>query len=403
MALDKNGKKLPMGITWLAKKNLYMGRFTYQGTAYTLYDKNLKNIQKKLTEKRYEVEHGLEQRADRLTLDRWFGIWLNDYKINNVKPTTRQIYEDLYKCQVKDTLGKRYLTQIKPIHIQKMYNDFMSKGLSSKYLHNVNAVLYNLFDVAVRNDMLVKNPCDGVIKPPIGGVERRVLTAQEQTRFLRFIRQEPWTFYEPTLTVLLGTGLRVGELLGLNWEDIDFEQKTITITKTLVYVKRQDTKKFHFAIQSPKTKHGKRVVPMQKDVELALRRQEENQRQIHAQGKWAPHAGFERLVFTGRTGQPQQRGAVQGMLNKIVKAINDEEERLARKEGRDPVLMEHLHPHALRHSFATRCFEVDMPPKTVQMLLGHASIQMTLDLYTHVSDQKKLEDMKKLDKVFSLV
>ena len=337
------------------------------------------------------------------TMDQWFQIWLNDYKINNVKPTTRQIYEDLYKCQIKQPLGSLPISQIRSLHIQRMYNQFMSKGLSSKYLHNVNAVLYNLFDVAVRNDLIAKNPCDGVIKPPIDAIERRVLTSQEQIRFLRFIRQNRWSFYEPTLTVLLGTGLRVGELLALNWEDINFEQKTISVTKTLVYVKDRNTKKFHFAIQTPKTKHGKRIIPLQRDVALALRRQQKNQAEIHAQGKWSPHPGFERLVFTGRTGQPQQRGAVQGMLNKIVKAINTEEKRLAEKEGREPVLMDHLHPHALRHSFATRCFEVDMPIKTVQTLLGHASIQMTMDLYTHVSEQKMLEDMQKLDQVFSSV
>ena len=337
------------------------------------------------------------------TMDQWFQIWLNDYKINNVKPTTRQIYEDLYKCQIKQPLGNLPISQIKPIHIQRMYNQFMSKGLSSKYLHNVNAVLYNLFDVAVHNDLIAKNPCSGVIKPPIDTIERRVLTSQEQIRFLRFIRQDRWTFYEPTLTVLLGTGLRVGELLALNWEDINFEQKNISVTKTLVYVKDLDTKKFHFSIQTPKTKHGKRIIPLQKDVALALQRQQQNQAAIHAQGKWSPHPGFERLIFTGRTGQPQQRGAVQGMLNKIVKAMNAEEEQLAKEDGREPILMAHLHPHALRHSFATRCFEVDMPIKTVQTLLGHSSIQMTMDLYTHVSEQKMLEDIQRLDQIFSSV
>ena len=403
MALDKNGKPLPTGVTWVEKKNLYMGRFTYHGTPYTMYDKTLKGIQKKLTDKRYEATHGMAQRAAKTTLNDWFEIWLHDYKLNKIKATSWQNYGNLYDCQIRHTLGPLCLSQIKPIHIQKMYNDFIARGLSSKYLHNMNAILYNLFDIAIRNELLLKNPCDGVIKPPITSTERRVLSMEEQLRFLRFIQQERWKFSEPTLTVLLGTGMRVGELLGLNWEDIDFEQKSISINKTLVYVKDHTTQKFHFAFQTPKTRHGNRIIPMQSQVEQALRRQEALQRSLRAKPDWNPQPKFERLVFAGHNGQPRQRTAIQCTLNRIVRAINDEETLAAQQEGREPILMEHLHPHALRHTFATRCFEVDMPPKTVQQLLGHASIQMTLDLYTHVSEQKKIADISKLEQLFSSV
>ena len=120
-------------------------------------------------------------------------------------------------------------------------------------------------------------------------------------------------------------------------------------------------------------------------------------------GNWQPHEGFETLVFTGSKGQPQQTASIQNILKRMVKSINDEEADKAIKENRTPVIMEHLHPHALRHSFATRCFEADIPPKTVQMLLGHANIQITLNLYTHVSAEKKLQDMQKLDKIFANV
>lgn len=402
MAKDKDGKKqLPKGVTWVEKKQLYMGRFAYQGVSYTMYDKTLKGINKKLTDKRYEAEHGVNGKADKIKLDEWFEIWLNDYKINKIKPTTRQSYESLYKCQIKDALGNYYLTRIKPIDIQKMYNRLIEKGLSTKYLHSINAVLYNIFDLAVKNDMLLKNPCNAVVKPPIHTKERRVLSVKEQERFLKFIRRDAWRLYEPTMTVLLGTGLRIGELQALKWEDIDFDNKTISVSKTLVYVKDKDTGRFRFEFQSPKTRNGNRTIPMGRSIEKALKRQKANQDCLRLQKGWHPRDGFENLVFSGNAGQPQQRSVVQFMLDKIVKAINAEEEESAREENRMPDYMEHLHPHALRHTFATRCFEVDMPPKTVQMLLGHSSIQMTLDLYTHVSEKKKQQDMKKLDEIFA--
>ena len=403
MALDKNGKQLPKGITWIEKKQLYMGRFTYQGTPYTLYDKELKVIKKKLADKRYEVEHGLTGKADKITLNKWFEVWLKDYKTNKVKKTTIQNYQALYDNHIRDTLGKRVLAQIKPIHIQKLYNDFIENGYSTTSLQTLHALLHNILDIAVGNDLLVKNPCMGTVRPTIEQKDKRVLSAEEETNLLNFIRQTEWQFYEPVITTMLGTGVRVGEVLGLKWEDIDFENNTISINRTLVYIKDKKTGQFGFEEQAPKTKNSKRTIPLHKNVVKALKRQKLNQSYMKLHGNWQPREGFETLVFTGSKGQPQQTASIQNILNRIVKSINDEEVIKATKENRTPVIMEHLHPHALRHSFATRCFEADIPPKTVQMLLGHANIQITLDLYTHVSAEKKLQDMQKLDKIFANV
>lgn len=119
MALDKNGKTLPKGITWIEKKQLYMGRFMYQGISYTLYDKKLRDITKKLADKRYEVEHGLFGKADKLTLNTWFEIWLREYKVQKIKKTTLQNYLSLYNNHLRNGLGMRFLSQIKSIYIQR--------------------------------------------------------------------------------------------------------------------------------------------------------------------------------------------------------------------------------------------------------------------------------------------
>lgn len=403
MALDKNGKQLPKGITWVEKKQLYMARFTYQGTSYTMYDKELKNAKKKLADKKYEVEHGLSGKADKITLNKWYEVWLKDYKDNKIKDTTNQNYQNYYENHVRNTLGKRTLKQIKPIHIQKLYNDIIERDYAPTTLKSLHALLHNLFEIAVNNDLIIKNPCKGTERPAPEPTERRVLSSEEQVFLLNYIRRTEWQFVEPVITVMTGTGIRVGEALGLKWEDIDFEKNTMSINRTLVYVKNKETGKFGFKQQPPKTKNSKRIIPLHETVVKALKRQKLNQNILKLQGTWNPPKGFENLVFTGRKGQPQQTSFVQTALNRIVKAINEEEMKKAQEENRTPVVMEHLHPHALRHSFATRCFEQDLPPKTVQMLMGHANIQVTLDLYTHVSEEKKLEDMKKLDNIFANV
>ncbi len=389
MAFDKNGKPLPKGIAWLEKKQLYMGRFMYQGISYTLYDKKLHGITKKLAEKRYEAEHGLCKSTSKLTLNNWFEIWLNNYKSPNLKKTTLQNYLSLYNNHLRNTLGTCILSQIKPIHIQQLYNDFLITGHSATSLQTLHSLLHNIFEVATRNDLITKNPCLATVRPTACHHERQVLTLEEQNQLLTFIQQEKWNFCEPIITTLLGTGIRIGELLGLKWEDIDFEKKTISINRTLVYTKNEKTGKFGFEMQSPKTRHSKRILPMHPNVESALKRQFNNQQKLRQQNKWKTLRGFETLIFTGYKGHPLLTASVQNMLNRLVADIQ--------KNSELPLCnIKHLHPHMMRHSFATRCFEADIPPKTVQTLLGHSNIQMTLDLYTHVSEEKKLKDMQKL-------
>ena len=144
---------------------------------------------------------------------------------------------------------------------------------------------------------------------------------------------------------------------------------------------------------------------MLSDVKKALRQQSINQKRLrlYMGSEWNPLEGFEGIVFTSFKGKPRQESEVRSFLINIVAEINADEQALAEKENREPVIMEHVHPHALRHTFATRCFERDIPPKTVQHLLGHATVQMTMDLYTHITEQKKQADMQKLEGLFSAV
>jgi len=399
MAKDKTGKILPKGITWLEKKQLYMARFTYQGTPYTMYDKELKVIKKKLADKRYEVEHGLSGKLDKITLNTWYESWLNDYKTKKAKKSTIITYKGLYETHVRNTLGKKQLSQIKAMHIQKFYNDFIEKGYSASTLEVLHAMLSNIFKIAVNNDLIVRNPCRGTERPIVEHEERRVLSIEEQRYISNYIKKESWQFFEPIITVMLGTGIRVGEALGLKWEDIDFEKKTMFINKTLAYRRLESTGKFGFEEDTPKTANSTRIVPLKQDVIRALKRQKYNQNLLKLQGNWKPREGFETLVFTGKKGQPQTKLIIRNMLIRLVKEINEFEMKKATEEKRTPIVIEPINPHALRHSFATRCFEAEIPPKTVQMLLGHANIGITMNLYTHVTEQKKVEDMQKLDKL----
>lgn len=333
-----------------------------------------------------------------LTLNEWFEIWYWDYKSIIVKKSTLQIYHSIYQNQIAPILGNCSLPQIKAYHIQKLYNHILGQNLSSKYLHDIHNLLHNMFDAAISNDIILKNPCMGVIMPSISQKERRVLSVKEQQLLLNITQQSKWKQYEPIIRILLGTGMRIGELFALTWQDIDFQQHQITINKTLVYLPNTQTKKYEFSFQTPKTKNAIRSIPMQSNVEYAFREQLIMQQQQKQNSRWNPLTGFENLVFLNKYGHPRQRSALQKTLNNLIASIN-RENQLVQNNSTIPYMLP-IHPHTLRHTFATRCFEAGIPPKTVQMILGHSNIQITLDLYTHVSNQKKRSDLQKLEKAF---
>ena len=203
------------------------------------------------------------------------------------------------------------------------------------------------------------------------------------------------------IEVALGTGLRSGELRGLTWSDIDFRKREISINKTLVYIKDMETKKYVFKYQTPKTKNSIRTIPMQESVYKALKRQKIQLKEMQLIcEEWENLEGFEHLVFLGKNGKPISERAFQVTLDGIEKAVNKKRECIAKKNKTSFEPIPHFYPHALRHTFATRCFEAGIEAKVVQGFLGHYSIAITLDLYTHVTDDKAKSEMDKLQNLY---
>ena len=191
------------------------------------------------------------------------------------------------------------------------------------------------------------------------------------------------------------------ELRGLTWEDVDFQKREISINKTLVYIKDMETKKYVFKYQTPKTKNSIRTIPMQESVYKALKRQRIQVKELQMMcEEWRTLGGFDNLVFLGMNGKPISERAFQVTLDGIEKAINKERECVAKKNKTSFEPIPHFYPHALRHTFATRCFEAGIEAKVVQGFLGHYSIAITLDLYTHVTDNKAKSEMEKLQNLY---
>mgnify|MGYP000912314325 CR=1 FL=1 len=264
----------------------------------------------------------------------------------------------------------------------------------------VNTILHPIFRLAVRDGYIRSNPSDGVMMEIKKSHDwekskRHALTVEEQEAFIRFIEQSrEYRHWLPLFTVFLGTGLRIGELLGLRWDDCDFQNKTISVNHNLVYRVHEDGH-CRFNVTTPKTKTGIRTVPMLLQVEEALC--EEREIQKITGSNTSEIDGFSGFIFTNRYGQVISPACVNRIIERIIKASNAQEELLAQQEGREPNLIRHFSAHSLRHTFCTRFCENETNLKVIQDIMGHADITTTMNIYAEATVAKKKEAFANLE------
>ena len=244
-------------------------------------------------------------------------------------------------------------------------------------------------ELAVQNDIIRRNPAVGV---KYGGEtkERKALTREEQESLLCFLRKsEVYNIYLPMIVIMLGTGLRVSELCGLTWEDIDFKKNTITVSKQLLKVRGKAVDGKTLYIEKTKTENGLRVIPMTQAVHKAFRDQ---QRIMLHLGKkcFKEIDGITDFIFVTRNHFPFSVANVNAILKNVVNAHNKEND----------LQIPHFCAHILRHTAATRMIECGMSPKAVQTILGHSSIQITMDIYVNLDEEHVQEEINKANDIF---
>lgn len=379
MAADK--KKLPKGIT-MRKDGRYMARFQYEGENYTLYGPELDKLLVQIEDLKYEVRHGIYEKEKNITVDSWFKIWIEEYKRQQVKPTTYDLYQRTYDGHIKPHIQKKKLKDIRPEHIQKLLN-VESKNVKQQTLTRIHVILNGLFRQAYKNGIILKNPVERTTMPRLREeTERRVMTVEEQNIFLKYAKQ---TYYGDIFEVALSTGMRKGELLALEWSDVDFKNRMLHVTGTLIRVDHKYVK------GTPKSKTSKRDIPMLDNVYQILRRKRKELLELRVMlgDRWTPLDGLDNLVFTNEFGSVVTLNTMQYYMKHIQTMIH-----------RDNIDFEPIHIHTLRHTFATRCIENGMQPQVLKTILGHSSLTMTMDLYSHVLPDTKVEEMQKIANLF---
>ena len=323
---------------------------------------------------------------------------------SELRETTYTNYTYMYDRFVREGFGKRKIGEIKYSDVLYFYYDLLNdRGLQVNTLETIHTVLHPTFQLAVRDDIIRNNPSDGVMaeikkKNTKKKNMRHALTIEQQRAFMNYIASSPiFVHWNSIFTVLLGTGCRIGEVVGLRWSDIDMEKRTIDINHSMTYYpRRTDTYKCEFKVSLPKTEAGTRILPMMQPVYEAL--QSEYERQKEDGFCTAVVDGMSGFIFSNRFGMIHNPAAINRAIRRILGAHNAEEIVKAKKEKREPIIIPHFSCHHLRHTFCSRFCENETNIKIIQEIMGHASIETTMDIYGEVNSDKKKESIEKLTK-----
>ena len=377
MGKDLKGKELGVGICQ-RKDGLYTARFVSKRTGKSVqkYFPKLQECRKWYADAKFEDEHGGINASGDMTVTAWFNYWIENIKGESIRPNTIRNYKERFEHNIKKCIGNMILSEVKPMHCQNVLNQ-MKDDYKSSTIYQTRITLYCMFSDAVENDVIYKNPVTKGIKHNIGKEPKKIraLTIDEQKKFLE-VAEKSSNYNQ--FAFILQTGLRTGELIGLKWSDIDWEKRVIHIQRSMEY--RYSVGEWR--IGEPKSKSGYRDVPLTEEAIAILKRQKEKLREIKV-----INMQYKEHVFLCRKGEPTKNSAYDTSLFKLC----------------DKAGMEHFSMHVLRHTMATRCIEGGMRPKTLQVILGHANVGITMNLYVHVIEDEKVKEVEGIEGTLKIV
>ena len=367
------------------------------GKRHAIYAETLEELRDKEQGVVKDQCDNIKAEARYVTINDMFALWAQLKR--GLKDNTFQNYRYMYTMYVQPQFGKKRISSLVKSDVKRFYNTLIDeKCLAISTVDNIHTVLHQVLGMAVDDSYIRHNPADNVLKElkqahGLVTEKRRSLTLAEQNLFLTFLKQSPqYQHWYPIFAVMLGTGMRVGETVGLRWNDIDLNEGTIDINHTLIYYNHA-TDGCYFNVHSPKTRSGTRCIPMLDFVREAFLEEQRHQQEmgIHCE---AQIDGYTDFIFVNRFGHTQHQGTLNKALRRIIRDCNDE---VLLSGKRNPVLLPPFSCHNLRHTFTTRMCEAGVNIKVIQDTLGHADVSTTLNIYADATKDLKKSEFSNLD------
>lgn len=362
---------------------LFEKRFTVDGKPYSAYGHNVKECTENETLMREEIKAGLYTSNRNITLDSYFDEWEKS-RTGVIKDSSIKMNRSRYNNHIKSVLGETKLQKIEKREIVKLQQNLAQK-LSASTTNSVIVLLKTVLNAAVDDEIIIKNPAASVKplrmddRPKASETIHRALTREEQQAFIQEAKQE-WLC--EFFCFSLCTGMRLNEIVALKWQDIDYINNVIHVTKTVSW------KQGGGIIEtSPKSETSKRDIPMNDTIKKVLQMQRKKMAMIYGE---IVARKMDSNIFIGSNGSKAVASST------VVFSINNVLKRL-RQQG---IEIERFTHHAFRDTFATRYIEEGGNMQTLQKILGHSSLAMTADLYAHVLPSTKQQEMKQVENGF---
>lgn len=362
--------KLPAG-TRKRENGTFEKRFTVNGKRYSIYATNTKELAEKEQVLREEIKNGNYTRNASITLDRYFDEWLSQ-KRHNTKTNSVRLYASHYNNHIKQCLGSKKIRDIEKREILEMRNK-LTDILKPASVNHVMLILGMILHDAVRDEIITKNPASGI--KPLKQEQRaintihRALTIEEQTAFMGALKDN---YYYSFIALMIATGMRCGETSALTWQDIDYKNNVIHVTKTRTLC--EDGK---ITTGIAKSKKSIRDIQMNSTIKQILQEHKSKMSCI-------PFATND--VFSTPFGKVVSNCVINDTIKNTISKVNE--------AGK--IHMDYFTSHALRDTFATRYIEQGGNMQTLKKILGHSSITITMDLYAHVLPDTMKKEMDRI-------
>lgn len=337
------------------------------GKRKVFYGKKKSEVRDKVNDALHQQKQGMFVSAKDQTLKIYLEYWIEEIHKPTIRISTYVKYCKLLKHIIPE-LGNIKLQKLTPQQVQAFYSKKLKQGLAPKMVNNMHGVLHKALDNAVKWNIVSRNVCDAVSPPRIPRKEQQILNKQQALNLMQHVKEHR---LEANLMIALTTGIRRGEMLALRWSDIDFEKGSVQIQRTVDYIPH-----YGYVETEPKTATGRRKIMLASFVVETLKvhriQQQEDKEKV------GEHWIEKDLVFCGLHGDYFNPNYLLRIFKKVLVEAG----------------LPHMRWHDLRHSAATILLSMNIHPKIVQEMLGHSTINMTLDIYSHAipSMQKDITD-----------
>lgn len=402
MGKSLQGKELGRGF-YQRKDGRYEARAKVNGQSIDLINTSLTELRKdfEAAKKNLSIKAqpiSVSNNNDKLST--WYNKWFKEFKAPQLKnEKSRNAMDRKCRNTYIELLGEKKLRDISQGDIQTATYQLLEKDITEKYIRDGLGVLKQCFEIALVNRLVEMNPCVCILFPNKNEYRSKDIRVLDNWELELFLQACKGSYYDEMYQIMISSGMRIGEVGGLQWENVDFANQVIRIRKSLI-TDYQNGVKIQ-KITTPKTANSYREIPFFGETANLFKRWKEKQdeRKNVLGDRWRSSSELGDLVFTTIYGSPINKYVVQHDLDKVVDNMTILEKLNADKEHRLPREVQHIHPHVLRHTACSLFFMKGMDPVVVQRIMGHANYSTTLG-YTHLLEKKKEAEIKKVGNFF---